>query len=82
MTVEPRGALDAAGLWLILWGALLLGAPGCVVRRTIEVTPTSGTPRICADGAPVKILQDPACTNGICGYTCDPTRWKAPAIPR
>ena len=57
---------------------LLLGTLGCVVRRTIEVSPTSSKPVICADGAPVKILQDPACVNGICGYTCEPDRWKEP----
>jgi hypothetical protein len=32
--------------------------------------------RICADGWPLKILQDPHCPNGICGYTCEPDRWR------
>src|SRR5262245_4670381 len=33
--------------------------------------------RICADGWPVKILQHPECPHGICGYTCQPDRWRA-----
>lgn len=32
--------------------------------------------RTCADGWPVKILQDPNCARGICGYTCAPDRWR------
>lgn len=33
---------------------------------------------VCADGAPLKILTHPACTRGVCGYTCDPDRWTVP----
>jgi hypothetical protein len=32
--------------------------------------------RICADGWPLRILQDRACPQGICGYTCAPDRWQ------
>jgi len=32
--------------------------------------------RVCQDGWPIKILQDPACPRGICGYTCAPDRWR------
>jgi hypothetical protein len=32
--------------------------------------------RICPDGWPIKILQDPTCHRGICGYTCAPDRWR------
>lgn len=32
--------------------------------------------RICPDGWPLKILQDPNCHRGICGYTCAPDRWR------
>jgi hypothetical protein len=43
-----------------------LGAGGCALplRRT------------CLDGWPIKILQDPQCPRGICGYTCAPDRWR------
>jgi hypothetical protein len=30
---------------------------------------------ICADGWPLRVLQDPQCPQGICGYTCAPNRW-------
>jgi hypothetical protein len=30
----------------------------------------------CRDGAPAKILIDPRCTDGICGVTCAPDRWR------
>ena len=63
-----------AGLFVVLG----LAGPGCVVRRTIELAPTSAAPRYCADGRPVKILQHPDCTGGICGYTCAPDRWTEP----
>ena len=36
-------------------------------------------PSLCSDGAPPRILQHPDCRRGICGYTCDPGRWKEPA---
>jgi len=32
--------------------------------------------RTCADGWPIKILQDPQCPRGVCGYTCAPDRWR------
>jgi hypothetical protein len=32
---------------------------------------------ICADGLPLRLLQDPRCTDGLCGYTCAPDRWRA-----
>ena len=34
--------------------------------------------RVCPDGAPVKIIQDPGCPRGVCGYTCAPGRWQPP----
>ena len=30
----------------------------------------------CQDGLPVRILTDPICANGICGYSCLPDRWR------
>jgi hypothetical protein len=46
---------------------LLLALPGCALplRRT------------CLDGWPIRILQDPQCPRGVCGYTCAPDRWRA-----
>jgi hypothetical protein len=70
MACDERSAMLTAGLVV-----LGLALPGCVVRRTIELSPTSAAPRYCADGRPVKILQHPDCTGGICGYTCAPDRW-------
>jgi hypothetical protein len=32
---------------------------------------------ICADGLPLRLLQDPRCDDGLCGYTCAPDRWRA-----
>jgi len=29
----------------------------------------------CRDKMPAKILIDPSCIQGICGVTCEPTRW-------
>jgi hypothetical protein len=29
----------------------------------------------CQDGAPVRVLIDPACPDGICGISCAPDRW-------
>jgi predicted metal-binding protein len=29
----------------------------------------------CGDGAPVRVLTDPRCPNGICGISCAPDRW-------
>jgi hypothetical protein len=45
--------------------ALLLLSAGCV---RIPV-------RVCSDGWPLRIIQDPQCPRGICGYTCAPGRW-------
>jgi len=32
--------------------------------------------RWCADGLPVKLLQDPRCPSGVCGWSCAPDRWR------
>jgi hypothetical protein len=29
----------------------------------------------CGDGAPVRVLTDPRCPDGICGISCAPDRW-------
>jgi hypothetical protein len=36
---------------------------------------------VCADGWPVKLLQDSRCPDGICGYTCAPGRWADVVTP-
>ena len=36
-------------------------------------------PLRCLDGQPVKVLQDPGCLRGVCGYTCAPDRWQVDA---
>ena len=57
---------------LVLLGALcLLLLPGCVFLGGSKSW-------VCADGAPLKVLTDPACVRGVCGYTCAPDRWKTP----
>jgi len=33
--------------------------------------------RLCVDNQPIKILQDARCPLGICGYSCEPDRWRA-----
>ena len=51
-------------LLLVVAGLL---ATGCAVM--------SVWPKVCADGAPVKVLTDPACHRGVCGWSCLPGRW-------
>ena len=61
--------------------ALLLAAlvPGCAVTHKVEVFPHGApTKWICADGLPVKVIQDVRCSDGVCGYTCEPDRWTHP----
>jgi len=48
----------------ILEAACVLTRPPLPLRRT------------CADGWPIKILQNKTCPDGICGYTCAPDRWR------
>ena len=57
---------------------------GCAVT----VTPATKTPHQCPDGLPPKLLLDPGCPSGICGFTCQPGRWglgggekSVPAVP-
>jgi len=55
-------------VWLALAAFLMVVLTACAplpIRRT------------CPDGWPVKLLQDPTCRYGICGYTCAPDRWRA-----
>ena len=61
--------------------AALLVSLACGV--TLHHSATLGIPKscveniaLCADGRPVIILQSLACEAGICGYTCEPSRWE------
>lgn len=55
--------------------ALVLMASGCAFQGTrLQVVPR------CADGLPPRPLIDVACPpNGICGFSCAPSRW-APCV--
>ena len=59
----------------VLGLVLVLGASsGCLSLEARFLGPP--TPLICRDGMPLRILQHPDCTNGICGFTCAPGRWR------
>ena len=63
-------------LLLVLW---MLPLAGCALRAEMDLlTPHEHEhkPAPCKDGDPVKVLQDPECPDGICGYSCAPDRWK------
>jgi hypothetical protein len=53
---------------------MALAASGCLSLEAKFLAPPH--PMLCRDGRPLRILQHPECTNGICGYTCQPDRWK------
>lgn len=56
--------------WTLVWLAVVLAL------LTVILTACASIPHhVCPDGLPLKILQDPTCHRGICGYTCAPDRW-------
>lgn len=56
---------------LVLLGALV-ALSACTSIRLLNLKEHR-----CADGLPVLILQHPGCgDDGICGYSCEPDRWK------
>jgi hypothetical protein len=59
---------------------LALASASCATARVIDVVNNLHVDRhlMCPDGAPVRILQDPRCESGICGFTCAPERWQTP----
>jgi len=62
-------------LRLLLALGIALGSLACLSAGsvTIHLTP----PRLlCQDGIPAKLFLDPRCPSGVCGYTCQPDRWK------
>ena len=58
---------------------LALGAtPACGVRGLLPTHVILVVPR-CPDGLPPRLEVDLACPpNGICGYSCHPSRWDDP----
>lgn len=57
---------------LVALGAVVL-VVGCAATVGVAVDAV-GARRLCPDGRPVRILQDPACGQA-CGYSCLPDRW-------
>jgi len=71
--MAPRVALA-----LVL--VLALGAGACGTRALLPTHIVILVPR-CPDGLPPRILVDQACPpNGICGFSCHPTRWDPPPV--
>jgi hypothetical protein len=67
---------------LALLAALMMMGAGCSVTHRVEVFP-HGVPKqwVCGDGLPVRVIQDVRCTDGVCGFTCEPDRWvRAPVV--
>jgi len=54
---------------LVVAGLVLVGCHPSLARA---LTPP---PKVCADGGPIKVLQDPGCEHGYCGWSCEPNRW-------
>jgi hypothetical protein len=54
---------------------LALAAPSCTLSHSAlhHVGAPSFT---CKDGLPIRLLVDERCEDGLCGYTCEPDRWK------
>jgi hypothetical protein len=65
---------------------VLLAGSGCGgalqhLARDVEQLRRLVRPLDCGDGAPVRVLTDPRCPDGICGLSCAPDRWwPGPAV--
>jgi hypothetical protein len=61
--------------------ALALASASCLGLHRLDVDQVRALVRAfdCHDGSPARILVDPHCQQGICGVTCAPDRWTAPA---
>lgn len=68
---EKRGPSNPTTIGLLVAAGLAAG--GCHPSLARALTPP---PRVCADGGPIKVLQDPGCDRGYCGWSCEPTRWR------
>jgi hypothetical protein len=67
---------------LVVAMALALTASGCGgelrrLARDVEHLRRIMRTLDCGDGAPVRLLTDPRCPDGICGISCAPDRWWA-----
>jgi hypothetical protein len=59
--------------------ALTLAASGCT-RALLPAHVILLVPK-CPDGLPPRLEVDQACPpNGICGFSCHPSRWDEPAL--
>jgi hypothetical protein len=58
---------------LKLAAAALVAVASCGCRTGVRIVPS----HICQDGLPSRVLVNPACAEGICGWTCEPDRWTA-----
>jgi len=56
--------------------AVLLAALGALSCARVLTTNPLPIRRLCFDNQPIKILQDARCPLGVCGYTCEPDRWR------
>lgn len=56
-----------------VWLVAVVLVTGCAATLGLA---GARAPRVCPDGAPVRMLQDPACGRD-CGFSCLPDRWKA-----
>jgi hypothetical protein len=59
---------------ILLAGLVVLTASACSLAAREERALRLHS-LICADGLPLRVLQDLQCPDGICGYTCAPNRW-------
>ena len=57
--------------WALVWLSLVLALLVVLLTSCATIPHT-----LCPDGQPLRILQHPACHRGICGYTCQPDRWR------
>jgi hypothetical protein len=65
-------------MWVALAVVVVASSSIACLTATARITmpPLHTT---CADGLPIRIIQDPACgPDAVCGYTCAPNRWKGP----
>lgn len=60
---------------------LAASGSGCSVMHRVDVRPP-GAPERCSDGFPARVLVGAWCTDGVCGYTCAPDRWRGAGCNR
>jgi hypothetical protein len=55
-------------------GCALLAAVSCTPALRVRLAPPAELR--CGDGRPVKLLIGEMCPAGICGWSCEPDRWR------